>query len=69
MVKINLKIVDIADVGLKRQNTALIIIDVQKGFDEPKWGVRNNLFPEENIAKPKTCWRCQSIQKVYYRNC
>ena len=39
------------------QNTALIIIDVQKGFDEPKWGVRNNFFAEENIAKLLEVWR------------
>lgn len=29
------------------QNTALIIIDVQKGFDDPIWGKRNNLGAEE----------------------
>lgn len=39
------------------QNTSLIIIDVQKGFDEPKWGVRNNPFAEENIAKLLKEWR------------
>jgi nicotinamidase-related amidase len=39
------------------QNTALIIIDVQKGFDEPVWGKRNNLGAEENIAKLLATWR------------
>ncbi len=39
------------------QNTALIIIDVQKGFDEPKFGIRNNPFAEENIAKLLKAWR------------
>lgn len=29
---------------------ALIVIDVQKGFDLPYWGVRNNPRCEENIA-------------------
>jgi len=39
------------------QNTALIIIDVQKGFDEPFWGERNNPYAEENIAKLLKKWR------------
>lgn len=39
------------------QNTALIIIDVQKGFDEPVWGTRNNPQAEENIAKLLEAWR------------
>jgi nicotinamidase-related amidase len=30
--------------------SALIIIDVQKGFDEPYWGARNNPQAEQNIA-------------------
>ncbi len=32
------------------QDAALIIIDVQKTFDEPTWGERNNHQVEENIA-------------------
>ena len=24
------------------QNTALLVIDVQAGFDDPAWGARNN---------------------------
>ncbi len=39
------------------QNTSLVIIDVQKGFDEHKWGTRNNFFAEENIAKLLKAWR------------
>ncbi|MBE0669941.1 MAG: cysteine hydrolase [Anaerolineales bacterium] len=39
------------------QNTALIIIDVQRGFDEPVWGKRNNPQAEDNIAKLLDAWR------------
>ena len=33
------------------QNSALIIVDVQKAFDNEKWGERNNVNAEENISR------------------
>ncbi|RXT06380.1 cysteine hydrolase family protein [Ammoniphilus sp. CFH 90114] len=43
-------------------NRALIIIDVQKAFDDQSWGRRNNLNAEENIAKLLTHWReCKQL--------
>jgi nicotinamidase-related amidase len=38
-------------------NTALLVIDVQKAFDDPKWGTRNNLDAEANVAKLLKGWR------------
>lgn len=38
-------------------NKALIIVDVQKAFDDEKWGERNNLNAEENISKILQKWR------------
>lgn len=39
------------------ENTALIIIDVQKAMDEPTMGERNNPQAEDNIAKILKAWR------------
>jgi nicotinamidase-related amidase len=39
------------------QNTALIVIDVQKGFDDPMWGPRNNPGAEAAIARLLGAWR------------
>jgi nicotinamidase-related amidase len=38
-------------------NAGLIIIDVQKGFDHPKWGSRNNPDAEQRIAALLAAWR------------
>ena len=45
--------------------TALIVIDVQKGLDEPYWGVRNNPEAEQNIARLLAAWR-QRGWPIYY---
>ncbi|MGK8833577.1 cysteine hydrolase family protein [Bacillus paranthracis] len=39
------------------KNTALMIIDVQKGFDDKRWGRRNNQKAEENIDRLLNRWR------------
>ena len=38
-------------------NTALIVIDVQKGLDDPIWGERNNPDAEANISRIISFWR------------
>lgn len=38
-------------------NTALVIIDVQDGFDEPEYGNRNNPNAESNVARLLEAWR------------
>ena len=50
-------------------NTALVIIDVQKGFDDPKWGQRNNPDAEENISHLISLWRNEKRPVIHIQHC
>jgi nicotinamidase-related amidase len=39
------------------RDTALLLIDVQEGFKDPKWGRRNNPCAEAKIAQLLNTWR------------
>ena len=47
---------------------ALIVVDVQQGFDDPLWGPRNNPGCEENIAALIEAWRAHDQPIVYVRH-
>ncbi|WP_156321056.1 cysteine hydrolase family protein [Bacillus sp. JCM 19041] len=48
--------------------TALVVIDVQKAFNDPKWGERNNLHAESNIAKLVKRWRQQQQTVIHIKH-
>lgn len=54
--------------ALNLDNSALIIIDVQKGFDFPSWGKRNNPQAEENIAKLIKTWKAKGRKVLYVQH-
>lgn len=50
------------------QRHALIVIDVQKSFDDPAWGRRNNPACESNIARLIQDWRHKDRPVVFVRH-
>lgn len=47
---------------------ALVVVDVQKGFSDPKWGKRNNPDMEANTAMLIAQWRRQGRPIVFVRH-
>jgi len=47
---------------------ALIVIDVQQGFDDPAWGARDNPDAEANIGRLVTAWADASRPIVLVRH-
>ncbi|MFE9742748.1 cysteine hydrolase family protein [Streptomyces sp. NPDC006477] len=50
------------------QNAALVVIDVQKGFEDEFWGRRNNPSAEENIAALIDLWQETGRPVVFVRH-
>ncbi|MCM2280980.1 MAG: cysteine hydrolase [Bdellovibrionaceae bacterium] len=50
------------------RSTALIVIDVQKGFLDPIWGNRSQPDFEENTAALLSHWRCRSLPIIHIQH-
>ena len=50
-------------------NSALLIIDVQKGLAEPSLGLRNNPDAEDNMSALLEAWRGHELPIIHIRHC
>jgi nicotinamidase-related amidase len=51
-----------------KDSTALVVVDVQKGFDDSRWGDRNNPDCERNIGRLIAAWRDHGWPVVFVRH-
>lgn len=50
------------------EKRALVLIDVQKAFNDEKWGKRNNLNAEDNMSEILNFWRDKGWLVIYIQH-
>lgn len=53
---------------MKSKTPVLLIIDVQKGFNNPKWGQRNNHDAEKIVGRLLEYWRSNKLPVIHIQH-
>jgi nicotinamidase-related amidase len=53
---------------MARNLPTLLVIDVQRAFDDPAWGARNNPDAEERVAEALAAWRAEGAPIIHVRH-
>ena len=54
--------------GAVSRGPALLLIDVQRGLDDPYYGVRNNLEAEQRMADLLAAWRSRGLPVIHVQH-
>jgi nicotinamidase-related amidase len=57
-----------ADHAAALDRLALVVVDVQRAFDDPAWGPRNNPACDDNITALLAAWRAAGRPVVFVRH-
>lgn len=53
---------------MSARSPALLLVDVQQGFDEPRWGMRNNPHAEQQIGALLAAWRQAKLPIIHVQH-